>query len=207
MTPMASVTGAAAPILKTNVNTDIIIPGSYLRSQSADLAQGLFAAWRFDDAGNEKPDFVLNQAPFRQAKIVLAGNNFGCGSSREAAVWALQRFGIRVVLAPSFADIFYENAFRNGVLPGIVAADAIAEMAEIAATNPEFTVDLDRKLVLHGNRSWAFDVPESRRAALMRGDDEIGMTLAMANEIADFHARDVAGRDWAYAPMGRAPRG
>jgi len=204
---MASVTGAAAPILKTNVNTDVIIPGSYLRSQSADLAQGLFSAWRFDDAGNEKPEFVLNQAPFRQAKIVLAGANFGCGSSREAAVWALQRFGIRVVLAPSFADIFYENAFRNGVLPGIVAADAIAEMAEIAATNPEFTVDLDRKLVLHGNRRWAFEVPESRRTALMRGDDEIGVTLTLKDEITRFHAQDKADRDWAYAPMARAPRG
>jgi len=202
MMPMTGVVGVAAPIPEANVNTDVIIPGSYLRSQSADLARGLFAARRFDENGDERPDFVLNRGPFRKAKILLAGANFGCGSSREAAVWALKRFGISVVLAPSFADIFYENAFRNGVLPGIVDAAAVAEMSELALGNAEFAVDLERKLVLHGNRSWPFDVPESRRLALMRGDDEIGITLAMSDEIARFHRQDARAREWAYVPMG-----
>jgi 3-isopropylmalate dehydratase small subunit len=203
MTPMSIVRGAAAPILKSNINTDIIIPGAYLRSQSADLAHGLFAGWRFDEDGRERTDFVLNQPQYRQTKIILAGPNFGCGSSREAAIWALMRFGISVVLAPSFADIFYENAFRNGVLPGIIDAVAIAEMAELSAANPEFTVDLERKLVLQGNRSWSFDVPESRRNALIRGDDEIGMTLAMEDDISSFHRQDLTNRDWAYRPLSR----
>jgi 3-isopropylmalate/(R)-2-methylmalate dehydratase small subunit len=190
----------AAPLPLANINTDAIIPSAFLRSQSSDLARGLFARWRFDEQGKER-DFILNRTPFREAKVLLAGENFGCGSSREAAVWALQRFGIRCVAAPSFADIFYENAFRNGFLAAIVGpADLSALIAAIEA-RPEETligVDLERQTLSLNDLCVRFEIPAFRREALLRGDDEIAATLRHQEDISSFAAADRRRRPWLY---------
>lgn len=200
--PLARVTGVAAPLPLTNVNTDAIIPSVYLRSESSDLARGLFARWRFDETGAERPEFVLNRPPFRRAAILLAGENFGCGSSREAAVWALQRFGIKCVVAPSFADIFYENAFRNGMLAAIADRAELAALiaaVEAAPEDAQVDIDLEKGLIVRGNvLRMGFSVPAFRREALMRGDDEIASTLRHAKDIAAYAAADRARRGWLY---------
>jgi 3-isopropylmalate dehydratase small subunit len=200
--PCANFSGIAAPLPLNNVNTDAVIPAPYLRSQTADLAAGLFGRWRYDDGGAERPDFVLNRAPYRNASILLAGENFGCGSSREAAAWALLRFGIRCVAAPSFADIFYENAFRNGLLPAIVEPGPLERAIRIANENPgaEFGVDLPGQ-TLSGPEGFeaAFAVPAFRRDALIRGDDEIALTLRLEDDIARFVEIDRQARPWIHS--------
>jgi 3-isopropylmalate/(R)-2-methylmalate dehydratase small subunit len=207
-TPFRRFRGIAAPLPLTDINTDAIIPSAFLRSETIDLARGLFARWRFDDAGAERPDFVLNRAPFRRAEILFAGANFGCGSSREAAVWALQRFGIRCVAAPSFADIFYENAFRNGLLVAVIEPADLAAMVaslEAAPEDAQVEIDLESQTMIRGNAARiGFAVPAFRREALLRGDDEIAATLREAEEIAGFVAADRARRPWLHRAI--APR-
>ena len=196
--PFRVLEGVAAPLPVANVNTDAIIPSEHLRTPDADLARGLFGRLRFDEAGAERPDFVLNRPRFRGARILVAGANFGCGSSREAAVWALQRYGIGCVIAPSFADIFYENAMRNGLLAAIVDAGFAARLADaLEADDPAIRVDLEATRIIHGNREGAqFSIDGFRREALMRGDDEIASTLRHAAEIAAHHERLAATRAW-----------
>lgn len=196
--PFRTLRGVAAPLPVANINTDAIIPSEHLRSPDADLARGLFGRLRFDESGAERPGFVLNRPKFRGARILVAGANFGCGSSREAAVWALQRFGIGCVVAPSFADIFYENAMRNGLLAAVVDADFAARLASALETDePTVDVDLASSRIVHGNRESAqFTIDAFRREALMRGDDEIALTLRHAGEIAAHHERMVAARGW-----------
>jgi 3-isopropylmalate dehydratase small subunit len=210
-TPFLRFQGIAAPLPLANINTDAIIPSAFLRSASMDLARGLFARWRFDDLGAERPEFVLNRAPFRRASILLAGENFGCGSSREAAVWALQRFGIMCIAAPSFADIFYENAFRNGLLPAIVPPAELAALVAAVEADPAnalIDVDLDSQTLVRGNAARiAFRVPAFRREGLLRGDDEIAPTLRHATDIRAYVREDQARRAWLYraiAPEGSA---
>jgi 3-isopropylmalate/(R)-2-methylmalate dehydratase small subunit len=202
--PFVNFTGVGAALPMPNINTDAIIPASYLRSASADLAKGLFGALRYDETGAERADFVLNRPPYRAAKLLFGGENFGCGSSREAAAWALKQFGFSAVFAPSFADIFYENAFRNGLLAGRIAADALADLVALAASGagePIFTVDLDRGTITHaGGATFAFEIAPARRDALLRGDDEISMTLVHDAEIAAFHAAGLAARPWLHSP-------
>jgi len=201
-TPFAAFRGIAAPLPLANVNTDAIIPSDYLRSENTDLARGLFGRWRFDAEGKERPDFVLNRPPFRRAEILFAGENFGCGSSREAAAWALQRFGIRVVAAPSFADIFYENAFRNGLLAAVVAPEDLAAMVAALEAHPEdaqVEVDLVNQTLVRGNAvRIGFQVPAFRREALLRGDDEIAGTLRHVETIGRYVAGDRAARGWIH---------
>ncbi|MCA0008655.1 MULTISPECIES: 3-isopropylmalate dehydratase small subunit [unclassified Mesorhizobium] len=203
--PFASVNGVVAVMPLSNVNTDAIIPSAYLRSAMADLGKGLFGGHRYDEAGRERPDFVLNRPPFRAASILLADENFGCGSSREAAVWALQQFGIRCVLAPSFADIFYENSFRNGLLAGLIDAETFAALAatvESRPSNPVFTVDLTMsEIAAPDGHIYAFRVPAMRAEALVRGDDEIDTTLRHAAEIEAYYAAGKTGRGWIYRPV------
>jgi 3-isopropylmalate dehydratase small subunit len=205
--PFRNFEGIAAPLPIDNVNTDAIIPSPFLRSPGADLAAGLFARWRFDEAGREVPDFVLNREPFRRAEILLAGENFGCGSSREAAAWALGRFGIRCVAAPSFADIFYENAFRNGLLPAVVAPEPLREAVAIAERDPEsarFAVDLEAAVIAGpGGFRMPFAIPEFRKHALLAGDDEIATTLRFEADIASFISADRAARPWLHAMEAR----
>lgn len=200
--PFTPFRGIAAPLPTANINTDAIIPSAFLRSPDADLGRGLFGRWRFDEAGAERPDFVLNRPPFRRAEILFAGENFGCGSSREAAVWALQRFGIRCVAAPSFADIFYENAFRNGLLAAIVAPEDLAAMVSALEADPDearVEVDLKNQTLLRGNAARiGFQVPAFRRDALLRGDDEIAGTLRHVESIGRYVAADRDRRGWIH---------
>lgn len=203
--PFVSVKGVMAVMPLSNVNTDAIIPSAYLRSAKADLGKGLFGGHRYDESSRERSDFVLNRMPFRTASILLTDENFGCGSSREAAVWALQQFGIRCVLAPSFADIFYENSFRNGLLAGLIDANTFAALAttvEAYTGDPVFTVHLATSTIAGPDGSQhSFRIPATRAEALMRGDDEIDTTLRHAAEIKAYYAAAKASRDWLYRPV------
>jgi 3-isopropylmalate dehydratase small subunit len=160
---------------------------------------------RYDDAGRERPEFVLNRPPFRSASILIGGENFGCGSSREAAVWALVQFGIKCVFAPSFADIFYENAFRNGLVAGIIDKSELETCVALSAEgseDPLFAVDLLEGTLTHAKgHQTRFHIAESRRDALIRGDDEIGLTLRYADDIAAFHAAGLRSTPWLSAPL------
>jgi 3-isopropylmalate dehydratase small subunit len=200
--PFTCVKGVMAVMPQSNINTDAIIPSAYLRSAKTDLGKGLFGGHRYDESGRERPDFVLNRPPFRAARILLADENFGCGSSREMAVWALQQFGIRCVLAPSFADIFYENSFRNGLLAGLIDTETFAALAAAVAAYPaEPIVKIDlaaRSITAPDGRAYTFRVPATRAEALMRGDDEIDTTLRHTAEIEAYYAAAKAGRSWLY---------
>ncbi len=200
--PFRTFVGVAAPLSRPDVNTDLIIPSAFLRSQGADLARGLFARWRFDEAGREIPEFVLNRPAFRRAAILVAGRNFGCGSSREAAVWALQRFGIRCVIAPSFADIFYENALRNGLLVAVADEAETAGLAALLETSLESAiveVDLEKQSISRGNEiRLPFAISATRREALLRGEDEIATTLRSSDAIAAHVRQDRANRSWLH---------
>ena len=202
LSPFENYLGIAAPLGQVNINTDAIIPATYLRSASADLGAGLFARWRYEENGEPKPDFILNQTPYDRAAILIAGANFGCGSSREAAVWALLRFGIRCVIAPSYADIFYENCFRNGLLPALVSpADLEIAMAQSKVPHGgDFFIDLTRsRIVLPQGKEIEFSIPSMRRDALLRGDDDIATTLRQEEAMANFNLKDRQARPWIYA--------
>jgi 3-isopropylmalate/(R)-2-methylmalate dehydratase small subunit len=206
--------GAAAPLLRDNVDTDSISPGSRRQSKataefsekgSSNLAQELFANWRYDDAGRERPDFVLNQPQFRNAKILIAGANFGCGSSRESAVWMLREWGIRCILAISFAEIFWNNCFANAVLPVVLPESTIRELAREAAPGEPaalFEVDLAAsRMTTPSGRIVPFALPEFRRRGLLQGLDELSVTLQDIHQVEDFLARARATRPWAYPPV------
>jgi len=195
------VTGIAAPMMMPNINTDAISPMAAGRSTSTDLGAMLFANWRYQLDGGEVADFILNRQPFRRSRIIVAGANFGCGSSRERAVWALMRFGIRCVIAPSFAEIFRENAFQNGLLPVVIDAEGCAALGAALehAQEPLVTVDL-QQCVVHGldGRTWSFAVPGERRRALLEGLDEIDVILRMEADIDTFQRVDREQRPWIY---------
>jgi 3-isopropylmalate/(R)-2-methylmalate dehydratase small subunit len=195
------VTGIAAPVMMADINTDAMSPMAAGRSTSADLGKMLFNNWRYELDGSEIPEFILNREPFRRSTILVAGPNFGCGSSRERAVWALMRFGIRCAIAPSFADIFRENAFQNGLLPVTLHAAECAALGDALerAEEPIVTVDL-QCCEVHGpdGRTFAFDVPAERRMALLEGLDEIDVILRMEPDIAAFQRADREERPWIY---------
>jgi 3-isopropylmalate/(R)-2-methylmalate dehydratase small subunit len=196
-------TGVAAPLLRANVDTDAIIPSREMKTVSkSGLADGLFAGWRYAGIGSRQPnpDFVLNQPAYAGAQVLLAGENFGCGSSREHAVWALAEYGIRAVIAPSFAPIFRGNCVRNGVLPVTLDAASIARLADSMAADPQHlrvTVDLHRQRVA-GPREFAFELDTESREMLLAGLDAIDLTLKHRAAIGSFHARDRAQRPWIY---------
>jgi len=201
MEVFTTVTGIAAPLLLPNINTDAMSPMIAGRSLAADLGKLLFANWRYAPDGSELPDFILNRPPFRDSKILIAGPNFGCGSSRERAVWALMRFGIRCVIAPSFADIFYDNAFQNGLLPLILSPAECASLAQLVAQAPEpvVTVDLVQcRLEGPDGVVVAFNVSAERRTALLEGLAEIEVMLRMEGDIAAYEADDRRLRPWIY---------
>jgi len=173
--PFQDFSGIAARIRGANINTDAIIPAAWLRSAHADFGRGLFARWRYSDAGSENAEFVLNREPFRRARILVADENFGCGSSREAAVWALMQFGIGCVLAPSFADIFYENAFRNGLLAGLIGPDVVAELDAARGDHRVWRSARARaRAVLHVDRREPVLVAGDRDHRRGRADGEAG---------------------------------
>ena len=196
------VKGVAAPLMRRNVDTDVIIPMDKMLMGDRDgLGRFAFHAWRRRADGTDDPDFVLNQAPFRDAKILLAGANFGCGSSREPAVWAILGLGIRCVIAPSFGAIFFNNCFANALLPVVLPADRVAAFAEQATAMPgaAFTVDLERcRVTAPDGGEVAFAVDRRRREALLQGLDEITLTLRREPEIAAFQEADRKRRPWVY---------
>jgi len=196
--------GVAAPLMLANVDTDAIIPMARLSR----LERGEFGRWAFESLrylpdGSENPQFVLNQPRWRGATILLAAENFGCGSSRETAVWALWDYGVRCVIAPSFGDIFYGNCFQNGMLPvRLPAAEVEAIAAEVTSGGREITVDLvGQQVVTASGRAIRFDIEPGRRKALLEGLDAIGVTLTYAADIARFQARDRVQRPWLYPEL------
>ena len=198
-------TGVAAPMLRANVDTDAIIPSREMKTVSkSGLADGLFAGWRYVRIGSRErnPDFILNQPAYAGAQVLLAGENFGCGSSREHAVWALAEYGIRAVIAPSFAPIFRGNCVRNGILPVKLDAASITRLADSMAADPQHlrvTVDLHRQRVAGpGDLEFAFELDTESREMLLEGLDAIDLTLKHRAAIESFHARDRAQRPWIY---------
>ena len=199
MTPFTTLIATAAPLLRDNVDTDAIIPSREMKGTGkTGLADGLFAAWRYTSAGGRDPDpaFVLNQPAYADAQILLSGANFGCGSSREHAVWALAEYGIRAVIAPSFAPIFAGNCMRNGIVTAPIPAEAVAE---IAADGGPVTVDLPAQTVsLADGRSWPFAIGGEAKAMLLEGLDAIDLTFKHKAAIAAFQAADRKARPWIY---------
>jgi len=195
------VSGIAAPMPMPNINTDAISPMAAGRSTSTDLGAMLFANWRYQLDGSEVAEFILNRQPFRDSRIIVAGANFGCGSSRERAVWALMRFGIRCVIAPSFAEIFRENSFQNGLLPVVLGTEDCAQLGAALeqAQEPLVTVDLQH-CVVHGLDGWtrSFSVPGERRMALLEGLDEIDVISRMQADIDAYQRADRGERPWIY---------
>ena len=193
-------TGVAAPLDILNIDTDMIIPKQFLKTiKRSGLGKNLFDEMRYDRDGSEMADFVLNRAPYRQAEILVAGDNFGCGSSREHAPWALLDFGIRCVISTSFADIFYNNCFKNGILPIVVSPDERdALLADAADTeNPELSIDLVAQTIRRPNGvTISFEVDAFRKKCLLEGLDDIGLTMEKSGSIDDFEVNRTQEQPW-----------
>lgn len=205
MEPLVRLTSIVTPLLRDNVDTDAIIPASYMRSLSTDPATGLFARWRYREDGSEDPGFVLNDPRFRKARIriLLAGANFACGSSRENAVWALDRFGIRCVIALGFSDIFRENAFKNGMLPLQLPKGAHARIVAAATHTEPLTLTIDvetRQVIMPSGETIPFELDARHQARLLSGMDEIQETLEYADPIERFREQHRRRSPWLYAP-------
>ncbi len=205
MEKFETLTAVAAPLLRANVDTDAIIPSREMKAVSkTGLAEGLFAGWRYTEIGGRQPnpDFVLNRPGYAGARILLGGENFGCGSSREHAVWALAEYGFRAVIAPSFSPIFYGNCVRNGIVPVKLPAEAISALAETVERDPgrtPLTVDLLRQQVsAPGGLAFDFPIEAEAREMLLEGLDGIDLTFKQRDAIEDFLARDRAARPWIY---------
>jgi 3-isopropylmalate/(R)-2-methylmalate dehydratase small subunit len=199
MEPFRRLTGIAAPLPIANVDTDMILSAAFMKTVSrTGLGAGLFHALRRDAAGRDRPDFVLNRAPWNDARIIVALDNFGCGSSREHAPWALLDFGIRCIVAPSFADIFYGNCFKNGILP-IRLPRATIDMLMAEAGDPDtatFTVDLEALTIDHTGGTTMFELDAQRRDRLLNGVDDIAAALRFEGDIAAHEARTRGDAPW-----------
>lgn len=210
MEPFRALRAVAAPILRANVDTDAIIPSREMKSVSkTGLAEGLFAGWRYTTIGGRdpNPDFVLNQPAYTGTKILLGGENFGCGSSREHAVWALHEYGIRVVIAPSFSPIFRGNCVRNGIVPVTLTSAQIGALAEFVAIDPavrQLEVDLEAQEVRAGDSIHRFELESEAREMLLEGLDGIDLTLKHRADIDAFVARDRVQRPWIYSTVEKA---
>jgi len=202
MDAFTTLTGIAAPLPMANVDTDKIIPARFLKTiERTGLGKSLFANLRYNEDGSENPDFVLNQPPYRQAEVLIAHENFGCGSSREHAPWALLDFGIRCVIAPDFADIFHNNSFKNGILPVKLPREVCDQLMEDATlgANARITIDLQRQVVVRPNgEEIAFEIDPLRRHLLLNGLDDIGQTMQQAPAIDSFETRQRAAQPWLY---------
>jgi 3-isopropylmalate/(R)-2-methylmalate dehydratase small subunit len=201
MEKFTTLTGVAAPLPIDNVDTDMIIPKQYLKTiKRTGLGKGLFAEMRYLDDGAQNPDFVLNKPAYRRARIVVAGDNFGCGSSREHAPWALLDFGIRCVISTSFADIFYNNCFKNGVLPIKVSAEDLAKLMDdaVRGANATLTVDLPAQEIRGPDGGVVrFEIDAFRKQCLIEGLDDIGLTLVESPAIEKFEGDAATSRPWA----------
>ena len=200
MDKFTTLEGVAAPLKIINVDTDMIIPKQYLKTiKRTGLGKGLFSEQRYKDDGSENPDFILNKPAYRNAKVLVAGDNFGCGSSREHAPWALLDFGIRCIIAPDFADIFFNNSFKNGILPirlPRAICDALIDDAKLGG-NARLTVDLERQVVVRpSGEEIHFDIDPFRKHLLLNGLDDIGQTLQHAPKIDSFEATQRQQHSW-----------
>lgn len=193
-------TGIAAPMPLVNIDTDMIIPKQFLKTiKRSGLGANLFDEMRFDREGNENSDFVLNKAPYRDAEIIVAGDNFGCGSSREHAPWALLDFGIKAVISTSFADIFYNNCFKNGILPVVLPAEAVEALMDDAnkGENARITIDLEnQKVVGADGQEFSFEIDPFKKECLINGLDDIGLTMEKSEAIEAFESQMENARPW-----------
>jgi 3-isopropylmalate/(R)-2-methylmalate dehydratase small subunit len=201
MQKFTTLTGVAAPLPMRNVDTDMIIPKQFLKTiKRTGLGKSLFFEMRYDEAGKEVPDFVLNQPAYRKAKILVTGENFGCGSSREHAPWALLDFGIRCIIAPDFADIFYNNCFQNGILPVKLPQAQVDKLMDDAArgANATLTIDLERQEIRGPDGGViTFEIDPFRKRCLLNGLDNIGLTLERQKAIEAFEEKAAMARPWA----------
>lgn len=200
MDKFTTLTGVAAPLPMINIDTDMIIPKQFLKTiKRTGLGVNLFDEMRYDDNGEEIPDFVLNQPQYRDAKILVAGDNFGCGSSREHAPWAIKDFGISCIIAPSFADIFYNNCFKNGILPIKLPQEQVDKLLEDAArgANATVTIDLEAQEIKGPDGGTiSFEIEEFRKHCLIEGLDDIGLTMKKQDSIASFEEKLTEARPW-----------
>lgn len=204
MQPFITLIGTVAPLNQANVDTDQIIPKQYLKTiKRTGLKEGLFADWRQRSDGSPNPDFFMNQPCYHQAPILLTGENFGCGSSREHAPWALLDYGFRSILAPSFADIFYNNCFQNGILPIVLTSKEIQSLFDRVIQNSQYqlTIDLPRQRVcLPEGQEFSFSIDPFRKDCLLKGLDAIGVTLQHESAITAYEARRSGETPWLFQP-------
>jgi len=200
MQKFTKLTGVAAPLPMINVDTDMIIPKQYLKTiKRTGLGKALFAEMRYDQDGKENPDFVLNKPAYRKATILVSGDNFGCGSSREHAPWALLDFGFRCVIAPNFADIFYNNTFKNGILPIKLPQEDVDKLMDDAkrGANATITIDLQAQTIQGPDGGTIkFDIDPHRKHCLLNGLDDIGLTMQKGKAIDDFEAKAKTVQPW-----------
>ena len=194
-----SLKGIAAPLPIVNIDTVMIIPKQFLKTiKRTGLGVSLFYEMRYDNDGNLIKDFVLNTSPFDQSKILVAGDNFGCGSSREHAPWSLKDFGIRSVISTSFADIFYNNCFQNGILPIVVSPENLDQLMTAAKNQIEFNIDLPEQIIKAGNHSINFEIEEFRKERLLQGLDDIGITLGYQDKINAYEEDKKNKKPWLF---------
>ena len=194
-----SLTSIPAYLPIVNIDTDMIIPKQFLKTiKRTGLGKNLFFEMRYDDNGNEIKDFVLNQEPHNQSKILIAGKNFGCGSSREHAPWALLDFGITCVISSSYADIFYSNCFKNGILPITLPEEKIKELSEYSKRKEEISIDLKEEKIIFGNSEIKFDIDPFKKKCLLEGLDDIALSLAKKEKITTFEENLKNNKPWIF---------
>jgi 3-isopropylmalate/(R)-2-methylmalate dehydratase small subunit len=194
-----SLTSVPAYLSIVNIDTDMIIPKQFLKTiKRTGLGKNLFFEMRYDDNGNEIKDFILNQEPHNKSKILITGKNFGCGSSREHAPWALLDFGITCVISSSYADIFYSNCFKNGILPIILLEEKIKELSEYSKRKEEISIDLKEEKIIFGNSEIKFDIDPFKKKCLLEGLDDIALSLAKKNKINSFEKNLKDNKPWIF---------
>ena len=182
-----------------NIDTDMIIPKQFLKTiKRTGLGKNLFHEMRYDDDGNLVEDFILNKSPFKSSKILIAGNNFGCGSSREHAPWALLDFGITCVISTSYADIFYNNCFKNGILPIVLDEDKIKDLSEYSIRKEEIEINLLDEIIIYGNNKISFQIDPFKKKCLIEGLDDIALSLEKSSHISDFEKRIKISKPWIF---------
>ena len=202
MDKFTTLQGIAAPLPIVNIDTDMIIPKQFLKTiKRTGLGVSLFYEMRYDTEGKLIDDFVLNTKPYDNSKILVAGDNFGCGSSREHAPWSLKDFGIRCVISTSFADIFYNNCFQNGILPIVVNAEELDRLMSAAGSQLEFNIDLPNQSIQVGNHSINFDIEDHRKERLLQGLDDIGITLGYKEDISSYESNKKTQNPWLFGDL------
>ena len=183
-----------------NIDTDMIIPAQFLKTiKRTGLGKHLFFTMRYDESGNINNDFILNKSPFNQSKILIAGKNFGCGSSREHAPWALLDFGITCVISSSYADIFYNNCFKNGILPIKISEDEIKEISEYSNRKEEISINLPEQKIIFGNKEINFDIDQFKKKCLLEGLDDISLSLEKLDKIINFEKKIKSTKPWIFS--------